>query len=848
MFQITFQKFQTFEKLKDYLTKKITTAQFMLYPKNIEEKLGFDLIRQQIKQECTGSLGQQYVDNIRFTQNYEQVMKMLIQTHEFYQILQSGATFPYQHFTDVRHYLKKIEIENAFLEENELHQIRLSLDTILQCYRFFQENRGLYPQLFELSAMVSVDKKTVQRIDTIIDENGKLRDSASTELQRIRKKLYAEQAALRKKIEKALITAAEQGMTAEQAAPTIRNGRVVIPILAEFKRKFKGFIHDESATGQTVFIEPTEVFEQNNAVRELELEEKREIIRILTQITDFLRPTLPVLHMAYRFLGITDFIRAKARLALKMNAALPQVEKKQIIHWRTAKHPILVLTFPLMQRQVVPFDLQLTTEKRILVISGPNAGGKSVLLKAVGLLQYMLQCGVLPTLSPDSTMGIFDDIFIDIGDEQSLENDLSTYSSHLTAMRQFLKLAEKRSLFLIDEMGSGTDPQHGGAIAEAVLEQLNAQKSFGVVTTHFSNLKIMAQQTQGLINGAMQFDLSNLQPKYELLVGQPGSSFAFEVAKKIGLPTQVLEKAQQKTGTEQVQLEKLLKELAKEKDKIMRVQREARLQIEKSEKNAARYEKLSAEIEKHKKQLLNEAKLQAKQLLKDANAKIEATIKEIKEAQAQKEKTKQIRQDLEKYKETLVVEEIPQLSVEVAEKPTVPITKKQEEPEEIIDTSLPIQVGNYVKIKDNGAVAEVVNIKGNQVEILMGALKSTVQLKRLEKISKKTFQKALYGDNMPVTTTLRFGGLNLSEKIKHFRPTLDLRGSRAEDALRELGDWLDEALLLGVYDLRILHGKGDGILRKIIRQELKKYKQVAHFTDEHIEAGGDGITLVQLSK
>lgn len=821
----------------------------MLYPKNIEEKLGFDLIRQQIKQECTSSLGQQYVDNIRFTQNYEQVLKMLLQTHEFYQILQSGAAFPYQHFTDVRNYLKKIEIENAFLEENELHQIKLSLDTILQCYRFFQENRTLYPQLFELSAMVSVDKKTVQRIETIIDDNGKLRDSASTELQRIRKKLHAEQASLRKKIEKALITAAEQGMTPEQAAPTIRNGRVVIPILAEFKRKFKGFIHDESATGQTVFIEPTEVFEQNNAVRELELEEKREIIRILTQITDFLRPILPVLHMAYRFLGIIDFIRAKARLALKMNAALPQVEKKQIIHWRAAKHPILVLTLPLMQRQVVPFDLQLTTEKRILVISGPNAGGKSVLLKAVGLLQYMLQCGVLPTLSPDSTMGIFDDIFIDIGDEQSLENDLSTYSSHLTAMRQFLKLAEKRSLFLIDEMGSGTDPQHGGAIAEAVLEQLNAQKSFGVVTTHFSNLKIMAQQTQGLINGAMQFDLSNLQPKYELLIGQPGSSFAFEVAKKIGLPAQVLEKAQQKIGTEQVQLEKLLRELAKEKDKITRAQREARLQCEKAEQNAARYEKLTTEIERHKKQLMNEAKLQAQQLLKDANAKIEATIREIKEAQAQKEATKLIRQELEKYKETLTVEEVPIVPIETPEKPIATIAKKQEEPEEIIDTSSPIQVGNYVKIKDNGAVAEVVNIKDNQVEILMGALKATVQLKRLEKISKKTFQKALYGDNIPTTAAAsRYGGLNLSEKIKHFRPTLDLRGNRAEDAIRKLGDWLDEALLLGVYDLRVLHGKGDGILRKMIRQELKKFKQVAHFTDEHIEAGGDGITLVQLSK
>jgi DNA mismatch repair protein MutS2 len=795
----------------------------MLYPKNIEQKLGFDKIRFILKELCLSTLGESYLEKMRFSDDYDLIAKLARQTQEFKNILEFDEPFPAQGFIDAKPSLQKATIEGAFLNEEEFFELKISLSAIQTCYLYLHNRVERYTSLAELLRLVEIDKNVFKRLDQTIDERGKIRDNASTELQRIRKEILSEQNNLRKTTDKILKQAKQAGWSNDDASLTIRGGRLVIPIAAEHKRKLKGFVHDESSTGQTVYLEPAEILDLNNQIKELESQERREMIRILTELTNYLRPFLPNLQKAYQFLGLVDFIRAKALFAMKLNAIEPVFSKKTVLHWRKAVHPLLLLAHREQGKSVVPLDITLNESQRILVISGPNAGGKSVSLKTVGLLQYMWQCGLLVPMAEGSEMGIFKNIFIDIGDEQSIENDLSTYSSHLTAMRQFVNFADKNSLFLIDEFGTGTEPRLGGAIAEAILEDLYEKKAFGVVNTHYGNLKTFAQNKDGISNGAMRFDTENLEPLYQLEIGQAGSSFAFEIAKKIGLPKKVLARAKEKLSDKEVNYDKLLKELEQEKKQL----NEKNATLSKQEKEykelLKKYQEKTDYLENERKKILNQAKADAKKLLAETNQKIENTIRQIKEQKAEKETTKKLRQDLEKLNDALIIESV-----------------KSEDNEEIEVLGGEISVGDWVRIKGQTAIGEVVAIKGKDVEIIIGELRSNIKLNRLEKISRKVVK------NAQKEYTKKSMGINLTEKMANFSYQVDLRGKSAEIALTEVDKLIDDALLAGYPEVRILHGKGDGILRKLIREHLRAYPQIASFESEHADRGGDGITIVKM--
>jgi DNA mismatch repair protein MutS2 len=801
----------------------------MLYPNTIEQKLGFDKLRERLKDACISPLGISFVEKIRFSDNFGMVEKLVSQTAEMKRIIEIGENFPSQNYLDVTPFLKRAAIEGMLLTQSEFSDLKVSLQTIRQCVRFFENQEpDAFPLLSDYAKTVKIEKSITDAIDRVIDDRGQVRDSASAELGRIRKRLISEQSGIRKKLDTMLRTAKSNGWISEDVSLTVRNGRMVIPVAAEHKRKLKGFIHDESATGQTVFIEPTDVFESNNEIRELEYEERREINRILLQLTDQLRPYVPDLQRAYQFLGLMDYLRAKAKLAMEMDAIQPTFTNRQFVNWRNARHPLLHLSFQKQGKKVVPLNIELQEKERILIVSGPNAGGKSVSLKTVGLIQYMFQCGLLVPMEEGSEMGFFQNIFIDIGDEQSLENDLSTYSSHLTNMRFFLTLANRRTLFLIDEFGTGTEPGLGGAIAEAILEDLTKSGAYGVINTHYTNLKVLADKTSGLVNGAMRFDGEHLEPLYQLEIGKPGSSFAFEIASKIGLPNSVIDRAKDKLGTQQVNFEKLLKELEIERKVFAEKNMQLGIKERKLTKELADYIKLNTALQNNEKKIVNEAKQKAKTLLSDANQLIENTIREIKENKAEKEKTKVARTELEKFnKKNLVVEQIDE-----------PVREEEiYEPE-----SGDITVGSYVRINGQTAIGEVMAIKGKDAEIRIGDLKSTIKLNRLEKVSNRTYREAT-GEKKLKTSAK---GVDMNERMLNFSFNLDMRGKRGEEALGLVDQFMDNAIMLGYDELRIVHGKGDGILRTLVRNHLKSYSHVAGMHDEHADRGGAGVTIVKL--
>ena len=801
----------------------------MLYPNTIEQKLGFDKLRELLKEACISPLGRSYVEKIRFSDNFGMVEKLVSQTAEMKKVMEIGEDFPSQNYLDATPFLKRAAIEGMLLTLEEFSDLKASLQTIRLCLRFFENQEPeSFPLLSEFAKTVRVDRAITDSIDKIIDDRGQIRDTASPELARIRKKLISEQAGIRKKLDTMLRTAKNSGWITEDVSLTVRNGRMVIPLAAEHKRKLKGFIHDESSTGQTVFIEPTDVFESNNEIRELEYEERREINRILMHLTDQLRPFVPDLQKAYAFLGLMDFLRAKAKIAIQMNATNPTFVNKQFIDWKDARHPLLHLSFQKQGKKVVPLNIELQDKHRILIVSGPNAGGKSVSLKTVGLIQYMHQCGLLVPMADGSSIGFFQNIFIDIGDEQSLENDLSTYSSHLTNMRYFLTLANKRTLFLIDEFGTGTEPGLGGAIAEAILEDLTKSGAYGVINTHYTNLKVLADKTEGLVNGAMRFDGEHLEPIYQLEIGRPGSSFAFEIASKIGLPNTVINRAKDKLGKQQVSFEKLLKELDIERKVFAEKNIEVGIKERKLAQQLSEYTKLKSNLENNEKKLVNEAKQKAKNLLADANQLIENTIREIKENKAEKEKTKTVRTELEKFgKKNLALEEVEEL----------PSEDNVFEPEDGA-----IMVGSYVRIAGQTAIGEVLALKGKDAEIRIGDLKSNIKLNRLEKVSNKTY-KAATGEKKLKTSSK---GVDLNERMMNFSFNLDIRGKRGEEALGVLDSFMDNAIMLGYDELRVVHGKGDGILRTLVRNHLRGYSHVASMQDEHPDRGGAGVTIVKL--
>lgn len=788
----------------------------MLHPNDFESRLGFDHIRRKLDQYCLSGLGVSHVAEMQFSANHAHVLELLKQTHEFKQIFEKGENFPSNHYFDARVILKKSSLEGNYLDEQEFLPLAYSLQTILECVSFLVKSKEVYAALFALTEPVTITKQLVNQILAVIDDTAMVKDSASQELSRIRKRLRDEQGKIRKLIDQAYRHALSQQWVPEGALPTIREGRLVIPILAEHKRRMKGFILDESATGQTVFMEPADALEANNEIRDLEHAQKREVIRILKELTNQIRLQLPELEIAFDFLGTLDFIRAKAKLALELQADLPLLSEKPVIKWTKARHPVLFMTLK-GKREIVPLDVDLSPEERMLLVSGPNAGGKSVCLKTVGILQYMLQCGLLVPASPDSQAGIFDDIFIDIGDQQSIENDLSTYSSHLKNMRFFLEHAGSGSLVLMDELGAGTDPNFGGAIAESILHALLNKKTWGVATTHYYNLKLFAERHSGIRNAAMRFDEEKLIPLYILEIGKPGSSFALEIAEKTGLPEQTLKEAQQLVGKELMGFESLVRTLEKEKNDLS----ERVVKLERQERELktllSKYDSLTTELESKKKQIIDKAKVQANALLRETNKEIEKTIRHIRENQAERKETLKVRKNLQ------------ELSKKVEHQPVI----KKEKAETGV-----IGVGDRVRIIGQDGNGVVLTVKGKNATVQFGDLKSTVAVTRLEKLGGKVTAEV---SRKPVST-----GIKLHEKQAQFNPTLDIRGKRVEEVVPVLEQFMDNAILLGHGEVKILHGKGEGVLRKVVREQLRKYKQVASAADEHVDRGGDGITVVVL--
>lgn len=785
----------------------------MIFPETFELKLGFDQIRARIKSYCLSTAGSNWVDNMKFSTEPDFIEILLNQNLEFKSILEKGEPFPSQHFVDAGDWLKRISLEGNWLDAEDFLNLAYGIETIVACKSFLTKNAEVYPQLFLLSRPLLITSQLSQLIFQKIDDKGQVKDSASGELQRIRRRLREEQNRVRKLADQIFKNAVASQWVPEGALPTIRDGRVVIPIQAEHKRRFKGLILDESATGQTVFMEPAEMLEANNEIRELEHEEKREVIRILKGLTDELRGHLSALTSAFRFMAQIDFIRAKARFSLEIEADKPILEKGPELVWYQAKHPLLFLSLK-GKRDVVPLNIELNGNDRMLLVSGPNAGGKSVCLKTVGLLQYMVQCGLLIPASDRSRVGVFKDIFLDIGDQQSIENDLSTYSSHLKNMNAFLRSAGARSLVLLDELGSGTDPNFGGAIAQAILAALLEKQVWGVATTHYYNLKLFASQQNGIRNAAMRFDDKNLIPLYILDIGKPGSSFALEIARTTGLPKQTIAEAEQLVGKDLAGFETLVRSLERERQELST--KISRLEKQEAElkQSLARYQTLSQELESKKKEIINKAKEDASKLLKETNREIEKTIRHIKENKAEKKETLRVRKNLETLSQKVVTEKVP---VRVA------------------DT---LKEGDRVRIVGHEGSGVILAIQGKNATVQFGLLKSVTKVDKLEKITA--------AQEKEINAKLRSAGINVLEKRANFNSTLDVRGKRVDEVLGVLEQFLDTAILLGQGELRILHGKGEGVLRKVVRDHLKRYKEVATVGDEHVERGGDGITVVVL--
>ena len=863
----------------------------MVFPETFEQKIGFDKIRQLLSSRCLSSLGEERVDEMAFSSEYSFVRKQLCQTYEFVRIIQEEDNFPVEYFFDVRDSLKKIRIEGTYLLQNELFDIRRSLETINQIVRFFQlkkEEDNRYPYLQELVEDVSAFPQLIKQIDLILDKYGRIKDNASSELASIRKQLIQTTNGISKTLQSILRSAQSEGLVDKDVAPTMRDGRLVIPISPVFKRKLKGIVHDESATGKTVFIEPAEVVEANNRIRELENEEKREIIRILMAFTDQIRPEIPDILNSYLFLADIDFIRAKALFALDIDAILPSFEEEQIIDWIRAFHPLLLISHRKQNKPVVPLDIEIgthpchcgldpqspqkenrlrvkpamtgredrlpiqftTTEEnkiqdRILIISGPNAGGKSVLLKTVGLLQYMLQCGLLIPIGERSKTGIFKDIFLDIGDEQSIENDLSTYSSHLANMKFMLKNANPKSLILIDEFGGGTEPQIGGAIAEAILNRFNQKGSFGVITTHYQNLKTFAEDHPGVFNGAMLYDRHEMQPLFKLSIGNPGSSFAVEIARKIGLPEEVISEASEKVGQDYIDMDKYLQDIVRDKRYWESKRQNIRQQEKKLEELTERYKTDLEKLDHQRKEWMTEAKSEAERLLLEANAKIENTIKEIRESQANKEKTKEIRRSLEDFKQSLQTE--PQQDDKILRKINKireqEAKKKNRKPETkpSFNPSV-IEVGDSVRIKGQRTVGTVIDKKDKNLTVAFGTVKTTVKSELLEKLSNNQVKK----EYPSVRLLSSDDSSSLSDRKLNFKLEIDVRGMRVDEALQAVTYYIDDAVQCSAGRVRILHGTGTGALRQVIRDYLKTVQDVKRFQDEHVQFGGSGITVVEL--
>ena len=837
----------------------------MIYPKNFEQKIGFDEIRRLLSERCMSSLGKEQVSEINFSHDATLVNQWLQQTREFRKLQEETDDFPMQYFFDVRESVARLRLEGTHMEENELFDLRRSLETIHKMVEYLRRESvaPLYPTLCTLTEEVVTFPNLIKRIDQILDKFGKIKDSASPELGNIRHELAKTESGISRTLYNILRAAQSEGLVEKDVTPAMRDGRLVIPVAPALKRKIKGIVHDESASGKTVFIEPTEVVEANNRIRELEAEERREIIRILTEFAKEVRPHIWDIINSYVFLAKIDFIHAKAELAGFIKGQEPVVKPYPHIDWVHAVHPLLQLSLEKQGKNVVPLDIMLTKEKRILIISGPNAGGKSVCLKTTGLLQYMLQCGLSVPISERSTTGVFENILIDIGDEQSLENDLSTYSSHLLNMKNMMKTADENTLILIDEFGTGTEPLIGGAIAESVLMQFCKRNAWGVITTHYQNLKHFADRNNGVVNGAMLYDRNEMRALFQLQIGQPGSSFAIEIARKIGLPDEVIQNASNIVGTDYIQSDKYLQDIVRDKRYWESKRQNIRMHEKQMQQTIARYETDVKEVELQRKDILRRAKEQAEELLKESNRRIENAIREIRESQAEKEETRRIREELNVFKQEISdVDET--VNDEMIAKKIQQIQKRKERKEKRRKEKAAQQmeqdsknqqdkvamstkqetvlgVGSTVRIKGLSSIGKIESIDGKMATVIFGGMRTKMRAERLEAATapKKEEPRTYASVGRQTRETIDNRKLN-------FKQDLDVRGMRGDEAINAVTYFIDDAILVGMSRVRILHGTGSGILRQLIRQYLATVPNVTSYKDEHVQFGGAGITVVDL--
>ncbi len=816
-----------------------------VYPDKFEEKIGFDRIRDLACSYSIGPIGEKKIRDISFSADSLWIGAEHNKVAEFQHILREEDAFPDTIYFDLGDCLTRLRIEGTFPEIQEMFELKRSIETGKAITLFFKRSKeDLYPALKSLSGGVILYPMISDKIDQIIDKTGTIRDSASKELSSIRSSISSRKSQVSKKLSSILRQAQSDGIVETGAVVSLRNGRAVIPVNAGDKRRIRGMVHDQSATGKTVFIEPEDIVELNNEIAGLEYEERREIVRILTTFADFLRPYIPDILPLFDFLGELDSVRARALLGNELKCDKPEIRDRTVIAWRKARHPILEITFRRSGRKVVPLDIELDERERILVISGPNAGGKSVCLKTVGLLQYMMQCGFPVPVGPGSTFGVFEKILLDIGDEQSIENDLSTYSSHLINMKHFLKASNNRSLVLIDEFGAGTEPMIGGAIAEAVLQFLNDQKVFGVFTTHYTNLKHFAANTEGVVNGAMSYDNNLMQPLFEMVKGKPGSSFAFEIARKIGLPEQVLGIASEKVGKDNINFDKHLREIARDRKYWERKRQDIRRSEKRIEELLEKYESEIGELKQKKKEILLKARTEAEQLMQESNRQIENTIRSIKEAHAEKEKTREARKKLEGFKEQIEAlkdeeEKLPGISKIAGVNREIERRDNQKVSGKKKTTGDQLKKGDFIRVTDTDSYGQIESIKGQIATIITGNVSMQINSSKLERVS----QKEVRSNERKGTSVLNW---EITATRNNFKPEIDIRGERTDEALEKVRDLVDTAFMVGYRTIRILHGKGTGILRENVRQYLATHPAVASFRDEHVDFGGAGITVAEL--
>lgn len=816
----------------------------MIYPNNFEAKVGFDTIRKVIESYCMSPLGVAHTKNMEFCAHYDTVLRMLSETNEFLSIITTQEEFPLNHFHDATPALHSIRALGSYMSADELFKLRKSLGTIGAISAFFdrknEEGATPYPHLTTLCSNMQSFNEVMKEIDAILDKFGNIKDNASPLLLSIKQAIQSTTASINGILRRIITEGKMSGILDADVSPSVRDGRLVIPVAPMNKRKIHGIVHDESATGKTVYIEPGEIVEANNTIRELEADMRREIIRILTEMADIIRPHIDDMLVSYDLLGQIDFIRAKALFAQELDCNMPVLEQKPQIEWYHAIHPALFLSLREHNKQVVPLDITLDGNDRILLISGPNAGGKSVCLKTVGAVQYMTQCGMLPPMHANSHIGVFKSIFIDIGDEQSLENDLSTYSSHITNMKYFLQKADNATIVLIDEFGGGTEPQIGGAIAQAILHQLNDKKTFGVITTHYQNLKTFADDSEGIVNGAMLYDRGKMQPLFKLSMGYPGSSFAIEIARKIGLPQSVVEEAIEIVGSDYVNMDKYLLDIARDRRYWENKRQEIHAKQKKIDAIIERYNEQAESLNKERREIIHAARQEAKELLKKSNSTIERTIHDIKRAQAEKEQTKEIRRQLDEFKQRIALEHTDNEGDIKTILPHGKKAKKKVPTEKPKVEEVTFNANDNVTMEGNSTVGQIISIEGKHAIVAFGMLKTKVELKKLKKSQTQPKQKSEKSFiSRSTSDEMRMRQLNFKQEI-------DVRGMRADEAIQAVTYFIDDATQFSVRQVRILHGTGTGILKVRIREYLNAIPNVKNYRDEHVQFGGAGITIVEL--